>query len=709
MKNFDKQMNFLLEVFKNPAYVPMKKKDLEILLDVKKSKRDQFKKVLDLMVENGQIEVTKRGKYQLAEKKPEIIGRFIAHKDGYGFVEVEGQEEDYFVGRDNTLNAMQDDTVACVFTTGLPGKRPEVKVVRIITHGLSDVVGTYEKSANFGFVVPDNKKLQRDIFIPQGQDLDAVSGHKVVCHITDYGSDNKKPEGHITEILGHKNDPGVDILSIIRGMGIDPVFPDKVLRQATTVAKPVSEADMAGRRDLRDWVMVTIDGEDTKDIDDGVSLTMDGDKYILGVHIADVSNYVQESSALDVEALKRGTSVYLADRVVPMLPHTLSNGICSLNEGEDRLAMSCIMTFDAKGHLLQHQICESVVHSNHRMTYTSVYAIMTGDASEREKYADVADMIDNMYTLSQLLRSKRHKRGAIDFDFPETHLVLDENGKMVGVKAYERNDAHKLIEDFMLAANETVAEHFCLIESPFLYRVHGTPDKEKMESLGRFLATCGYSLKGKKDDIHPKEIQKMLESLKGHEEEAAITKMTLRSMQQARYDVSCDGHFGLAAKYYCHFTSPIRRYPDLQIHRIIKDHLRGRMNDRKTAHYQGILTEVAQKTSKLERRAEECEREVDKLKMVQYMADFIGQEFSATVSGVTGWGIYVELENTVEGLVHVSTLLDDHYDYIEENMTLVGSHTGRSFKLGQPVEVVLEAVDQGARTIDFSLKEFSNY
>ncbi|MBR5952337.1 MAG: VacB/RNase II family 3'-5' exoribonuclease, partial [Pseudobutyrivibrio sp.] len=424
---------------------------------------------------------------------------------------------------------------------------------------------------------------------------------------------------------------------------------------------------------------------------------------------ADVTNYVQESLALDVEALKRGTSVYLADRVIPMLPHTLSNGMCSLNEGEDRLALSCIMTFNPKGELVDHEICESVIHSNHRMTYTDVYAMMTGDEDTRAKYSDIAEMIDEMAQLSKILRAKRKKRGAIDFDFPETHILIDENGKVVGLAPYERNDAHKLIEDFMLAANETVAEHFQLMESPFVYRVHGAPDPEKMQTLGRFLGVCGYALKGKTDNIHPKEIQKMLESLSGHEDEAVITKMTLRSMQQAKYDTECKGHFGLAAKYYCHFTSPIRRYPDLQIHRIIKDHLRGRMNERKISHYESILPEVAMQTSKLERRAEDCEREVDKLKMVQFMKEFIGEEFNGTISSITGWGMYVELENTVEGLVHVSTLYDDHYEFIEENLTLVGERTGRIFKLGQPVRVILDSVDEQARTIDFILDEFKRF
>ncbi len=751
MKEFDKQKHFLMDVFKSQAYIPMKKKDLEILLDVPRDKRNEFSAVLEELVNEGNIEITKRGKYQIAQTKPkyiklkdhkskkltkaesaakkqslnavaknanrpkneniepDIIGRFISHKDGYGFIEVEGSDEDFFVSRDNTGFAMQDDMVAAVLTFGVPGKRQEARVIRIITHGFSDVVGTYEKSSGFGFVVADSNKLARDIFIPAGKDMGAVTGHKVVCHIEDYGDDSHKPEGIITEIIGHKNDPGVDILSIVRGFGIEPEFPEKVLKQATNVAKPVSEADMAGRNDLRELTVITIDGEDTKDIDDGVSLEMNGDNYILGVHIADVTNYVQESSALDVEALKRGTSVYLADRVIPMLPHTLSNGMCSLNEGEERLALSCIMTFDKKGQLIDHEICESVIKSNHRMTYTEVYGIMTGNEELRNQYYDVSDTIDSMYKLSSILRKNREKRGAIDFDFPATHILIDENGKVVGLAPYERNDAHKLIEDFMLAANETVAEHFSLMESPFVYRVHSAPDPEKMQTLGRFLGACGYTLKGNKDSIHPKEIQKMLESLSGHEDEAVITKMTLRSMQQARYDTECKGHFGLAAKYYCHFTSPIRRYPDLQIHRIIKDHLRGRMSDRKLSHYESILPQVALDTSKLERRAEECEREVDKLKMVQYMKDFIGNEFQGTISSITGWGMYVELENTVEGLVHVSTLYDDHYDFIEENLTLVGERTGRIFKLGQPVTVVLDSVNEQARTIDFILTEFQRF
>ena len=735
MNNTKKQKQYLMDVFKSDAYVPMKKKELEILLDVPNAKKEEFKEILDELVKEGRVELTKRGKYQLSQGRikhdrlmdsysdykknsdsnkskdnKDFVGKFISHKDGFGFVEVEGLEEDFFIGRDNTLNAMDGDEVACVLCPRGTGRRKEARVVRIITRGITEVVGTYEKSNGFGFVVCDSHKLDKDIFIPAGHDMGAVDGHKVVVLIDDYGTEKKKPEGTIVEILGHKNDPGVDILSIIRAFGIPVEFPDKVTKQASTVSKPVSEADMAGREDLRDWTIVTIDGEDTKDIDDGVSLTMDGDNYVLGVHIADVTNYVQENSALDHEALKRGTSVYLIDRVIPMLPHALCNGICSLNEDVDRLALSCIMTFNPKGQLIDHDICESVIHSKHQMNYSSVARIIVDrDEEEREKYSDVAEMLDKMYELSKLLRKNREKRGSIDFDFPETVLDIDEKGDITSIHPFERNDAHKLIEDFMLAANETVAEHFCLMESPFLYRVHATPDKEKIDSLKTFLGACGFTLKGKSDELHPKEIQSLLEKVKNSGREAVITKMTLRSMQQARYEVECRGHFGLAARYYCHFTSPIIRYPDLQIHRIIKDHLRGRMNERKYSHYDSLLPNVANESSKLERRAQECEREVNKLKIVQLMSHCIGESYEATISGVTNWGIYVELDNTVEGLVHISTLLDDHYVFLEDKMMLIGDHTKRSFELGQQVSVVLEATDEFARTIDFRLKEFSRY
>ena len=482
-------------------------------------------------------------------------------------------------------------------------------------------------------------------------------------------------------------------------------FPEKVLNQAERVAKPVTGADMAGRKDVRDWQTVTIDGEDAKDLDDAITLTKEGDNYILGVHIADVTNYVQENSALDREALKRGTSVYLADRVIPMLPHVLSNGMCSLNAGEDRLALSCIMTVDAKGNVIDHQIAETVVNVDERMSYTSVKKILEEhDEEECRRYQTLIPMFELMKELSEILRNRRHKRGAIDFDFPESKMVLDEDGTPLEIKAYDRNVATKIIEDFMLLANETVAEEYFWQEIPFVYRVHEAPDEEKMKKLITFIQNFGYTMHVPKgQEIRPKEVQKLLDKIEGSQEEAMISRLTLRSMKQAKYSPDNDGHFGLATQYYTHFTSPIRRYPDLQIHRIIKDNLRGRMTESRRDHYAKILTEVTMQASSLERRADEAERETVKLKKVQYMKKFYGEEFEGVISGITKWGLYVELPNTVEGLVHVANMMDDHYDYDETHFQMVGTHTGKRYELGQKVKVRVTGCDTIARTIDFEL------
>jgi len=516
----------------------------------------------------------------------------------------------------------------------------------------------------------------------------------------------KKPEGKVVEILGHINDPGVDILSLVRVYGLPEEFSEKIMNQVEHVAKPVSEADMAGRMDLRDWQMVTIDGEDAKDLDDAVSLTMEGENYILGVHIADVTNYVQEHSALDVEALERGTSVYLADRVIPMLPHALSNGICSLNQGENRLALSCIMTINPKGAVIDHTIAESVICVDRRMTYTNVKKILSDrDPQVMAEYEVFVPMFERMEVLSGILRKKRMKRGSIDFDFPETKVILDSAGNPVDIQPYERNVATKLIEDFMLAANETVASDFFWREVPFVYRTHEHPDSEKLQKLAAFINNFGYSLHIGTDEVHPKELQKLLQKIEGTEEEPLLSRLILRSMKQARYTVENTGHFGLAAECYCHFTSPIRRYPDLQIHRIIKESLRGRMNEKRMEHYRNILPEVAKHASEMERRADEAERETVKLKKVQYMEKHIGECFWGVISGVTEWGFYVELANTVEGLVHVTSLSDDYYQYYESSYELAGEVTNRRYKLGQKVYVRVERCDPLLRTIDFVLAD----
>ena len=503
------------------------------------------------------------------------------------------------------------------------------------------------------------------------------------------------------------NDPGVDIMSIVKSYDLPVEFPEKVMNQAERVPEEVSDADMAGRKDLREWVMVTIDGEDAKDLDDAVSLTRteDGKNWILGVHIADVANYVQERSALDREALHRGTSVYLADRVIPMLPHRLSNGICSLNAGVDRLAMSCIMTVDAKGDVIDHEICESVIRVNERMSYTSVKKILEDhDEEETTRYIDLVPMFEEMEQLAGILRNRRHQRGSIDFDFPESKIMLDEEGHPMEIHSYDRNVATKIIEDFMLLANETVAEEYYWREIPFVYRVHETPDEDKIKKLAILINNFGYSLHIS-DEVRPGQIQKLLAKIQGTPQETMISRLALRSMKQARYTPENDGHFGLAARYYTHFTSPIRRYPDLQIHRIIKDDLRGRMNEKKMEHYQTILPEVTRQASETERRAEEAERETIRLKKAEYMEAHIGEVFEGVISGITNWGIYVELSNTIEGLVHVANMYDDHYDYYEDRYEMVGEHTGKTYKLGETVYVRVIDADCLTRTIDFEMAD----
>ena len=550
--------------------------------------------------------------------------------------------------------------------------------------------------------MPDNPKFGSDIFIPQERSKGAVSGHKVVVEITDYGKEGRKPEGKVVEIIGHINDPGTDIMSIVKAYDLPVEFSEKIMHQVENVSNEVSTADMAGRMDFRDWQTVTIDGEDAKDLDDAITLTKEGDNYKLGVHIADVSNYVQEHSALDVEALSRGTSVYLVDRVIPMLPHKLSNGICSLNAGENRLTLSCVMTIDTKGNVIDHTIAESVIKVDRRMSYTSVKKILEDhDENEIREYEELVPMFELMQELAAILRKKRMKRGSIDFDFPETKIVLDDKGKPVEIKPYERNVATKIIEDFMLIANETVAQDYFWQELPFVYRTHDNPDTEKIKKLSTFINNFGYSIHIGQDEVHPKELQKLLQKIDGTPEEALISRLTLRSMKQAKYTTMSTGHFGLATPYYCHFTSPIRRYPDLQIHRIIKDNLRGRMNAKKIEHYDKILPEVAKHSSEMERRADEAERETDKLKKVEYMSERIGEVFEGVISGVTEWGFYVELPNTVEGLVHVTTLVDDYFHYNESTYELVGEVTNIRYKLGQRVHVMVTGTDKILRTIDF--------
>lgn len=706
-KAFEKRKKVVYDLICDDLYVPMKFKELAMLLQVPKEKRDELRQILEALEEEGKIYLTKRGKYCKGEAR-RLTGTYRANARGFGFVVTEGEDRDVFIGEDHANGAFDGDVVEYVIT-GEPKERSrEGKITRIVSRGLTKVVGLYEvkPGKGFGFVRPDNQKILRDIFIPAGKSGGAVNGHKVVVRLTSYGDDSHKPEGEITEIIGHVNDPGTDIMSIVKGYDLPVEFPEKVLKQAQRVAKEVSEADMAGRKDIRGWRMVTIDGEEAKDLDDAVSVSRDGENYILGVHIADVTNYVQENSALDREALERGTSVYLADRVIPMLPHALSNGICSLNAGEDRLALSCIMTVNSRGCVIDHEIAESVIHVDQRMSYTSVKKILSDcDETEIKKYQDFVPMFELMLELSGILRARRRQRGSIDFDFPETKLLLDDQGNPIDIQPYERNVATRIIEDFMLLANETVAEDYYWQELPFVYRTHEAPDDEKIHALATFINNFGYSMHIGVNEIRPKEVQKLLGKVEGTPEEALISRLALRSMKQARYMPENTGHFGLAANYYTHFTSPIRRYPDLQIHRIIKDNLRGRMNEAKREHYHAILADVTKHASEMERRADEAERETIKLKKVEYMQGHLGETFEGVISSITKWGMYVELENTVEGLVHVVNMTDDHYDYLEDRHEMAGSHTGKTYKLGQRVGVRVIGTDRLLRTIDFEIAD----
>lgn len=706
-KTFEKRKKVIYDLICDDLYTPMKFKELAMLLQVPKEKRDELRQILETLESEGKIYLSKRGKYCRGEAK-RLTGIFRASLKGFGFVVIEGEEQDIYIAEEDTNTAMDQDEVEVVIKREPDGRSREGKIVRIVNRALTKVVGLYQvrKGKSYGFVIPDNQRLSSDIFVPVECSKGAVDGHKVVVELTSYGDDRRSPEGKVVEIIGHINDPGTDILSIVKGYDLPLEFPEKVLNQAERVAKPVSEADRQGRQDLRDWQMVTIDGEDAKDLDDAVSIAREGDCYILGVHIADVTNYVQENSALDREAFKRGTSVYLVDRVIPMLPHTLSNGICSLNQGEDRLALSCIMKIDEKGRVVDHEIAETVIRVDQRMSYTSVKKILEDrDPEETEKYQELVPMFEKMSRLSKILREHRRIRGSIDFDFPETKMILDEKGRPLELQPYERNVATRMIEDFMLLANETVAEDYYWQELPFVYRTHEAPDEEKIRTLATFINNFGYSMHVGANEVRPKEIQKLLAKVEGSPQEAMISRLALRSMKQAKYTPENSGHFGLAAAYYTHFTSPIRRYPDLQIHRIIKDNIRGRMQEEKIVHYDKILPEVTKHASEMERRAEEAERETVKLKKVEYMQQHLGEIFEGVISSITKWGMYVELPNTVEGLVHVANMRDDHYEYDENRYELIGAHTNKVYKLGQRIWIQVTGADRLLRTIDFEIAE----
>lgn len=699
----------ILAYMESEGYVPIKRRDMRAMLSVPQEDREKFENLINELIAEGRVFETKKGKLASPKDLQMATGTFIGHARGFGFVTPDAGGEDIFIPASETMGAMQKDRVLYkVLHKAEKGKKADGVIVRILERGQQRIVGTFEAgSKGYGFVVADDKKIAKDIFISRENTKGAVTGHKVVVEITDYGEDRRNPEGKVIEILGHINDPGVDILSVIRRYELAVEFPEEVYAEIEHLGTEVAEADKKGREDLRDLLTITIDGADAKDLDDAVSLKRLGNgNFELGVHIADVSHYARENTALDKEAYARGTSVYLVDRVIPMLPHKLSNGICSLNPHVDRLALSCLMEVNGRGEVVSHRILESVINSDYRMTYTAVREILEdGAPALLEQYAEILPMLEDMEELRQILGEKRRKRGSVNFDLPESKIILDENGKPIDIKPYEKSIATNMIEEFMLVCNETIAENSFWQEMPFMYRSHQEPDEDKLEKMEQFLRGFGYYLRKKDGEIHPRELQKVLQKAEETDEERIITRMVLRSMMQARYTAENGGHFGLAAKYYCHFTSPIRRYPDLEIHRMIKKMLHGELDEKASAYYRRKMPDWAKHCSKQERVAEDAERDTDALKKVEFMEDKVGQIYEGIISGVTNWGIYVELPNTIEGMVALSQMDDDYYEFDEKKMLVFGKRTKKSYRLGDKVVVSVAKVDRMMGTIDFVFEE----
>lgn len=707
----------LVSFMKEPAYSPMAMEELVAVFDIKPNEYNAFKKTLRIMEREGLIMRTKKDRFIIAENHKDhhsesnenlVIGTLQAHAKGFGFlIPDEEGEKDVFIPSNCMKGAINGDKIAVKITREDTNTRKrEGEVVEIIERNTTTVVGIYEDSRNFGFVVSEDTRISRDIYIPKRDRNGAQDGDVVTVKITKWPEGNRKPEGVVTEILGRKGDRGIDILIVIKKLGLPEDFSAKVLKYADGISEEIDESEYKGRRDLRDVRMVTIDGEDAKDLDDAVSIErLPNGNYRLGVHIADVSHYVRENNPLDKEAFKRATSVYLIDRVIPMLPKKLSNGICSLNPKVDRLTLSCIMEIDHKGKVVDHEIVESVIRTNERMTYTDVTKILEDNDPELiKRYDYLVDDFKTMEELCKILRAKRTKRGAIDFEIAEAKIILNDLGKPVEIKPYDRAIANRMIEEFMLAANETVAEHMFWTHLPFVYRIHENPDDEKLAKFKEFIYNLGYKINWT-EEVRPKTLQDIIEKVKGKSEETVVNTLLLRSMMQARYAPECTGHFGLAAQYYCHFTSPIRRYPDLQIHRIIKEYLHGEIDEKRNNKLKNIVGQAAKQSSEMERKAQDAEREVDDLKKAEYMQDRIGEEFEGVISSVTSFGVFVELPSTIEGLVHITDLDDDYYIFEEDHLRLIGEKTKKIYKLGDKVLVECVHVDMPNKEIFFKIIE----
>ena len=766
-----KLKKIILDIEKDSSLPKMKEKELIHFLGIPKEEKKDFTALLEEMVEEGLLSFSaKEGRHSSLAAKPEekghskasmqkerrLKGVYSKAKKGFGFVSLSEKElDDIYIPKGSEGNALDGDTVQILITKEKQDdSSAEGKIVKVMKRAVTEVLGLVKERREGLFLFPDNQKLPSPFYIQPGKSGGAVPGDKVMAKILSYGGVQKEekrgrqgrspiPRGKrspllsypvcgVTEVLGASTEPGVDVLSVIRAFSLPEDFPEEVKIEAESISQEVPESILSSkaRRDFRALTTITIDGEDAKDLDDAISLEYFPEKklYRLYVHIADVTEYVKEGSSLDLEALERGTSVYLTDRVIPMLPRELSNGICSLHEGVDRLTLSCIMDYNERGEQLSHEICPGIICSDKRMSYTGVTAVLekeSGTASlgaensasvasldmgkrneetaeDYSSYLPFKDLLLHMRELSRLLRHKRVERGGLDFDFPESKIIFNEKGQISEIRSVIREESHKIIEDFMLAANETVAEEYYWRDIPFLYRVHERPDFDKWQELSRILSNLSILLRAKDpDSIRPKALQGILETIKGKEEEMMLSNLILRSLKQAKYSVECGEHFGLASKYYTHFTSPIRRYPDLQIHRIIKENLFSQENAKRYAHYGRILPDVAMQSSLRERRADEAERDCMKLKKCQYMKNFLGESFPGTISGLTEYGIYVTLENGIEGMIPLRMLNDDYFVFIEKELITRGERSGKTFRIGDSMSVLVYAVDTLSRTIDF--------
>lgn len=707
-ENIKNHIERLLHYMEDEAYRPLTVQELEKAMGIVDSAEfKDFVKALVHMEEKGLVVRTRSNRYGLPEKMNLVRGKLSGHAKGFAFLlPDEPGMDDIFIPPGELNDAMHGDTVLVRITSESSGNRREGTVVRILERGTTEIVGTYTESKYFDFVIPDDKKFVHDIIIPKEASKGAVEGHKVVVKITSYPEWRKSAEGEVIKILGHKNDPGVDILSVIYKYGLPGPFSEEVLKQADETPDKITEEEIKNRRDLRDQLIITIDGADAKDLDDAVTVTkLDNGNYKLGVHIADVSYYVREGTPIDLEAADRGTSIYLVDRVIPMIPHRLSNGICSLNPHEDRLTLSCEMEIDSKGEVVQHEIFQSVIRSTERMTYSDVNKILVEKDEELiKKYEKIVPMLELMAELADILRGKRMKRGAIDFDFKEAKILVDEEGKPTDVVIRERSVAERLIEEFMLAANETVAEYFHWLNVPFIYRIHEEPKEEKLQRFFEFITNFGYIVRGKANSVHPRALQTIIEEVQGKPEEMVVSTVMLRSMQQAKYYPESLGHFGLSTDFYTHFTSPIRRYPDLIVHRLIRTYLfEGMMDDETLQKWNEKLPAIAEHSSKMERRAVDAERETEDMKKAEFMEDKIGEEFDGIISSITNFGMFVELPNTIEGLVPVSYMTDDYYHYDDRQYAMIGERTGNVFQIGDEITVRVVEVNKDEHTIDFEI------